>query len=160
VLLLRFAEDSDRQWQSLSVGIRILYLLTKKDPKWLVGHPDVIAMLRDVWRNPAFYTRLRNIVSQPHDIWELSVKFLVLLMVHVRTHCDDLDALFEMTRHSNRSIAEGSRWRQFVECHIVLSLSAHSRRQMFLKWLDMVKNKAGPDDYLADICDLVFKLIF
>lgn len=78
-------------------------------------------------------------------------------MVHVRIHCEDFDALFEMARHSSRSIAEGSRWRQFVECHIVLNLPPQHRRQMFLKWLELVKNRTFGDEHLAEICDLVIQ---
>ncbi|OQV12189.1 Transformation/transcription domain-associated protein [Hypsibius exemplaris] len=159
--MITFTENTDQQWQSLSVGIRILYLLAKKHSviTWLASSPDIIDKLRNVWRNPDFNARLRSIMFQPQDTWELSVKFLVLLMVNARTHPNDFDALFEMTRHSSRSMAEGSRWRQFVECQMVTNLEAKTRRQMVLKWLDMVKNKTEADEYLADICDLIIQPI-
>lgn len=59
--LLNFSNDTDKDWESLSVGIRILYLVTKKDPQWLISRPDVVTLLRAVWMNPHFHARLRNI---------------------------------------------------------------------------------------------------
>lgn len=141
----------------MSVGIRIIYLLTKKEAKWLADSGEVTAVMRTVWAKPTFSARLKRIFHQPHETWETPVKFLVLLMVYVRIHPEDLDALFEMAKHSHRSLAEGNHWRRFVELQVVMSLSAASRRTMFLKWLDMVKNKKEDEDYLADIAELVIQ---
>ncbi|XP_055352903.1 transformation/transcription domain-associated protein-like isoform X2 [Paramacrobiotus metropolitanus] len=157
VRLITFGDDYEANWRRLSVGVRILYLLTKRDPQWLIANQEIIGLLRSVWNNPSYHAKLRNTANQHHDTWELSVKFLVLLMLNVRMHGEDFDALFEMTRHSSRSIAEGSRWRQFVECHIVLSLSPKHRREMFLKWLELVKQRKYSDEYLSEICDLIIQ---
>ena len=150
-----FSDDSDHEWHSLAIGIRIIYLLTKKEAKWLGECSEVTTLMRAVWAKPSFAARLKRIFHQSYETWEIPVKFLVLLMVYVRMHPEDLDALFEMAKHSHRSLAEGNRWRQFVEFYLVLHLSPVSRRTIFLKWLDMVKSRKEDEDYLADIAELI-----